>query len=37
MLGMPTDVTAVEQSQANGRAERRVRAVRNDFSSVSNT
>ena len=27
-LGMPTRVTAVEQSQANGRAEQRVRALR---------
>ena len=27
-LGMPTRVTAVEQSQANGRAEKRVRALR---------
>ena len=27
-LGTPTGVTAVEQSQANGRAEKRVRALR---------
>ena len=27
-LGLPTEVTAVEQSQANGRAEQRVRALR---------
>ena len=27
-LGMPTAVTAFEQSQANGRAEQRVRALR---------
>ena len=27
-LGLPTGVTAVEQSQANGRAEQRVRALR---------
>ena len=26
-LGLPTGVTAVEQSQANGRAEQRVRAL----------
>ena len=27
-LGLPTGVTAVEQSQANGRAEQRVRSLR---------
>ena len=27
-LGLPTEMTAIEQSQANGRAEQRVRALR---------
>ena len=33
-LGLPTGVTGVEQSQANGRAEQRVRALRERLQNI---